>query len=334
VTDRMERSCIHHRTFTPFVTNKRSRSSLFSVLSQDYLRLTSPPSPSSVRTVSTLSKWHSHLVALIKSSTYLYPYLCSQYKSIRQDLTVQRINTAFTVRVYETHARVALEHGDLNEFNQCQTQLKELYGIFNPHPEKREGGRTRGEINKGRDVKHPSECSLARRNVAEFVAYNVLYAVMVHSSGKGEGSTEVMKCMESISRNSEIRDSPDVRHALEVRAALAEGNFVVFFKLYMGAPKMSAYIMDFIIPSLRFRVVTVMCRAYKPTLGSGWLSGMCGFYIEGGNEFEGTSGEEERRRGVEYLRSCGCLIEVRGGRGVVDTKNSILAMPSETKRKE
>lgn len=95
-------------------------------LEKPYLRLTSAPDPKTVRPLSTLVQTLELLKKKWRTENN-YGYICDQFKSMRQDLTVQRIKNEFTVKVYEIHARIALEMADLGEYNQCQSQLRGLY---------------------------------------------------------------------------------------------------------------------------------------------------------------------------------------------------------------
>lgn len=54
-------------------------------------------------------------------------------QAMRQDLTVQHLRNELTVRIYQAHARAALEYGDSAEYNQCQTQLNALAIEVNQH---------------------------------------------------------------------------------------------------------------------------------------------------------------------------------------------------------
>ncbi|KAG7196232.1 uncharacterized protein KQ657_000245 [Scheffersomyces spartinae] len=95
-------------------------------IEKTYLRLTSEPIPSNVRPQNVLEKSWKFVLNKYRHGQP-YTYFISQFKSIRQDLTVQNIQNDFTIHIYEVNARVCLEKKDLGEFNQCQTQLTFLY---------------------------------------------------------------------------------------------------------------------------------------------------------------------------------------------------------------
>ncbi|KAL2760090.1 hypothetical protein ACRALDRAFT_1079049 [Sodiomyces alcalophilus JCM 7366] len=195
------------------------------VLEKRYLRLTSAPVPSQVRPERVLHK----SVELLKKKWRKennYSYICDQLKSVRQDLTVQRIKNNFTVSVYELHARIALEKGDIGEYNQCQTQLRSLYAL-----------------------------GLAG-NPIEFKAYRILY--FIHTANR-TGLNDALADLTT----AEKREEP-IKHALNVRTALALGNYHRFFQLYLFTPNMGAYLMDMFVGRERLAALCNICKAYKP----------------------------------------------------------------------
>lgn len=191
-------------------------------LEKSYLRLTAAPKPSLVRPEHIL---HQTLDLLKKKwrKENNYNYICDQFKSLRQDLTVQRIKNEFTVSVYEIHARIALEKGDLGEYNQCQTQLRALYA------------------------------SGIKGNAVEFKAYRILY--FIHTANR----TALNDAIADLTTAD--KEERAIKHALEVRSALALGNYHRFFQLYLDVPNMGAYLMDMFVKRERLAALANMCKA-------------------------------------------------------------------------
>ncbi|KAG9145352.1 hypothetical protein Leryth_008270 [Lithospermum erythrorhizon] len=249
-----------------------------------YLRLTSAPDPATVRPEEVLEK----SLLMVQNSEKNYLYKCDQLKSIRQDLTVQRIRNELTVKVYETHARLAIEVADLREYNQCQSQLQALYaeGIKGCH--------------------------------AEFAAYNLL-CVILHSNN----NRDLLSAMSSLSfrrLSPESRKDEVVKHALAVRAAVTSENYVLFFRLYKAAPDLNTCLMDLYVEKMRYAAVKCMSRSYRPTVPVTYIAEVLGFLTSTEANSEDLDGVDEC---VEWLKAHGgCLIEDNSGEIVLDAKAS------------
>eukprot|EP00956_Cyclotella_meneghiniana_P014225 scaffold21250_cov70-Cyclotella_meneghiniana.AAC.6 len=256
------------------------------VLEKEYLRLTAPPRPELVRPQPILEK---HLANLLKSwkkgrkhggKVRDYNWYCSQYKALRQDLQVQRIFNAFAVKVYESHAKLALEMDDINEYNQSQTQLKELYNAIQGNEDKPE--------NKG-----------ALKNRNEFIAYRLIYYVFLSCNKKYDGgSSDLLKIMLQLTQ--EERKDPCIHHALLVREAVASNDYHKFFYLQDTAPNMGDFLMDKIVPSIRQSALQRMCKAYRPSVDMNFVLKELGFDI---------SDKQDLKSGKVWMESCGCKFD-------------------------
>mmetsp|Transcript_3476 Transcript_3476/g.9069 ORF Transcript_3476/g.9069 Transcript_3476/m.9069 type:complete len:881 (-) Transcript_3476:737-3379(-) len=297
------------------------------VLEKDYLRLTSPPRAELVRPKHILEKHLSNLKKLWGKTEKDrggngkrdYLWFCSQLKAMRQDLTVQRIFDPFTVEVYETHARISLEKGDLNEYNQCQTQLKELYEqlshaireSFGVAASTANASTDKKEANQG-DGKKKKKAKDGLENQHEFIAYRLLYYVYLTGNKKYDGgSSDLFKIMLSLSP--EQREDPVISHALKVRVAVAEFDYHAFFSLQDSAPKMGAYLMDYLVPQVRQAALQRMHKAYRPAIPVKRVLKELGF--DGDDPQDAADGRK-------WLLSCGCKLSA--DHEIFLTKDSIL----------
>lgn len=210
-------------------------------LEKPYLRLTSAPDPKTVRPLATLRRTLEWLMQKWAAERN-YAYMCDQLKSMRQDLTVQRIKNEFTVQVYELHARLALDVGDLGEYNQCQSQLRALYAYG---------------LNGSR---------------LEFLAYRILY--LLHTRQQRDVNTLMAELSD------EAQADAAVRHALDVRAAMRCGNYHRFFDLYAHAPNRNACLMHHFVDRERVQALSIVARAFRPSCTLAFLTSELGWSSE------------------------------------------------------
>lgn len=241
-------------------------------LEKEYLRLTAPPRAERVRPEPILKKHLENLKEEWSSPKHRdYTWFCSQLKAVRQDLTVQQIANAFAVDVYETHARIALEEGDLNEYNQCQTQLKELYKTL--HADAR-----------------------AIQNQNEFIAYRLIYYVFLQGNKKYKGgSSDLFNIM--LSLTPEQRQDSFISHALEVRVAVAEYDYHAFFRLLKQSSRHGRVLMNYMVPVIRYWALQRICKAYRPTVSTMYVLQELGFDVDNELDF-----------GKKWLASCSVVL--------------------------
>lgn len=228
-------------------------------LEKKYLRLTSQPKPESVRPVKVLQKTLQFLVdKYFEGATY--NYLCDQCKSMRQDLTVQNIKSKLTVKVYQFHSKIAIEFGDLGEFNQCQSQLKLLYE------------------NK----------SLRMGDWLEFVSYRFLYYIL--TDNRNEIDQLIIYLIEL---GGDEMDNPFIKSAITLDKTLLRKNYSNFRKLINGLTSIIepldnlrkplffffTSLLNQIIKMERPRVLLIVCRSYRQ-IGLEYMSQLLSFQNE------------------------------------------------------
>ncbi|CAH6722083.1 hypothetical protein CLIB1444_08S01508 [[Candida] jaroonii] len=208
-------------------------------LEKRYYRLTSAPDPDLVRSQGTLQK--SIQFILKQKETKPYSYIKDQFKSIRQDMTVQHIKNDFAMYVYETNSRIAIENNDLGEFNQCVTQLE----YFFDEKKKRNNHLNRTEL--------------------EFICYRLIYLLIV------ENHSEIFKFRLKLLKREythpdELEKLEFVNNAFKLQQYVLSSNYYKFFELLKSFEDLthaSLLINNFLIKKQRLKSLFTISKSYR-----------------------------------------------------------------------
>ena len=159
-----------------------------------------------------------------------------------------------------------LEHGDLNEFNQCQTVIRDFCG---------RGAAADTKTNRSTDQepsKKEKPLQQSKEAADEFGGYALLYALVRNSwlelNQTLQQQQEQQNEREDNKQQYEAEHSSSYLHALGVVRAVLEDDSVAFFRLYGVAPHMSAYLMDFLVNRVRKAAYLRAIASHRPNIGT------------------------------------------------------------------
>lgn len=162
---------------------------------------------------------------------------------MRQDCTVQQLQSETCVRIYEASARAHLEYGEIWEYNQCQSNLEALYSQGIP------GCRS------------------------EFVSYRIIYQVLHVNKGEAILMNKTLRSLspqvmglskfEDPNGTSQDLESTEVQHALDLAKALLVNDLRQIFYLYVRAPNLSRALVDHVLDEIRYKATRMFIKSIR-----------------------------------------------------------------------
>lgn len=192
-------------------------------MEKPYFRLTSIPDPSNIRPESVLKRSFVFILDKWKKEKNI-SYILEQFKSLRQDISVQSIKNEFTIQVYETNALIAIDCGNMEELAQCLGQLISLYELY------------------------------TESSKEEFLCYYILQALL----------NENLFNLNSFFRTQECINNGSMNFCKKVFYALSESDLFMLNELYLSSPYKTKFILVQIISKFYLRYSLSFQRILKP----------------------------------------------------------------------
>ena len=239
-------------------------------LEKPYLRLTTLPNPATIRPPDVLKRALAHVLERYESDGD-YPHALEQFKSIRQDLTVQSIDDELAISVYESNARTSLSVADYGEYSQCQARLFTLYELAKEG--KAASRRRRRKENKALKEHRELAPIVASANEGEFRAYRVLFQCMMN---------------DTVALNSVLNEElavpvqwqqPMVRTSLALVHSVQTKDYVSFYKALKTLPTKgpARRMLKQLRRGMRDSAVRALFSSYRPTLPIVFIRKVLGF---------------------------------------------------------